>query len=185
MMIGELPECDDGYLLNALKMVGRDFCIGTEAWIEELAPINVLAGTTTYRLVVKQEGSVHRIKKVVMNDLDVDLRLVSLSANGRDLILDDSIEPTAAATNGLVVTIVVRPHFSATAYPEWFLDRYSEALMAGTLSKLMLEPKKPWTNPERGIMYRDLYSEKKSLARREIDAEHKSVDITMTFQPFI
>jgi len=184
-MVSELPDCDDGYILNALRKAARLFCIETEAWRKEADPISIVAGTVRYKLVTKEEASIHRIVKVMIDDVEQDIRLVSLSADGRYIELDESIEPQDAIADGMVVTVVLRPFMTANAYGEWFLDRHAEGIMAGTFASLMLEPKKPWSDAAKGMYYQGVYTQKKAEARRENDANHTSADVVMDFQTFI
>ena len=185
LMVNDLPGCEPGLILNALKEAGRDFCIQTEAWRVELAAMNVVASQVEYRPTVKQDAAIHRVYSIEIDDVAVNLALVTLNADGRTITLDTSIEPQESITNGLIVSVVLRPYMSCAGYDEWFLDRYAETIKAGALSKLMLQPKKPWSDPQRGMDYRMSYGNGLALARRETIVGHRNVDVSLVHNAFI
>lgn len=75
------------------------------------------------------------------------------------------IPEQAYATPGLYGEIAVKPTRAATNIEELFLDRYHDALVAGALSRLLMIPKKPWSDPGMGGHYKNQFEQKIIEAR--------------------
>ena len=185
MISRDIPECGPGLILIALKEVAREFCIKTEAWRSELDPIDIVAEETAYDLRVKAEAAVHRLFLVEIDGVEIDPSLFALSDNGWQIVLDDSIEPASAITDGLVVTIVLRPFADCTEYDEWFLDRYAETIVAGTKSRLFFQRKTPWYDPDSAKRFDREYVTGRSLARRETYTKHTMAPLQMRIRNWI
>lgn len=60
------------------------------------------------------------------------------------------VYPTPAATETLTLSVAVTAGDSATAIPDAFADRYREGITAGAIARLMLSPKKPYSDDAHG-----------------------------------
>ena len=171
-------------------MVCRDFCIKTEAWIEELDPIDVEDGETEYTLNPKCNAYIHRIIEVRYGTTATDDDTIPLEADDYSLSDDSKIiladEPEDDITDGLVVTVVLRPIFNDDIdLPDWFLDRYGDTLTAGLKFRLMRMQRKPWTNYEMAQYYEMEYAKGKAIAVREKYAEYKNISLVAERPSFV
>lgn len=114
-MWSELPGLvDQGLLLQQLQAVGRQFCVDTEAWREEIGSIAVVDWGAEYTLAHPYTASaeIHRIHRVKVNEIeqdDSDFELVRASvlrfSRGRTPHdLDNMLLKCAAAGSDVVTT---------------------------------------------------------------------------------
>jgi len=181
-MIEDLPGVPNKVISKQLRESGRRFCIDSESWIEELDAIDIVSGTDTYNLQTGWDASVQRIQKVEYDGALMDTCKYNLIQEYQIKLTD---EPTADSTGGLIVTIILRPHLSSNELPEWFLERYSETVMAHAKNRLMIQPKKPWSNPELAHEKWVEYWEGIARAKREVFIDYKQVPFKMQPQSFM
>jgi len=184
----ELPGCPEPVILQALQKAGRMFCLDTEAWWEQIAPISLTDGTMRYRVNPSWEAEIKRIRELRINtaagisngDRGV---LISPSlydfypAGGKDELgvtiaensvdLDDSLEPAEDVTGGLEISIVIVPYLNSNDVDPVFLNSWVEALIGRTMMDLMRMVDKKWTNPARAITYELEYQKARGRARIE------------------
>ena len=73
--------------------------------------------------------------------------------------------------------VVLRPTRDSDELPDYFFDRFGEALIAGAVSDLMLSPGKPFYNPSLAAEFKRQYSrgvirasvEKRKLGRGTLE----------------
>lgn len=75
-------------------------------------------------------------------------------------------------TVGIWVRVVLRPSFGASEMPEWLVERCAEGIIAGAKSQLMMEPGRPWGNPQLATYQRGLFNE--SLSRACVEASRQA-----------
>jgi hypothetical protein len=155
-MLPDLPGCPDNIIMQQVQQGARDFCSDSEAWIEELDPINIVSGTVTYDLskAYSYNADVHRILEVVYDDGTLDTSSYDL-VNQRYLELVTT--PTSSLTDGLEVKVALIPKYEATQMSEMFMTRYARGIMARAKMLLMLQPNKPWSNPDLAIYNKNIY----------------------------
>lgn len=57
------------------------------------------------------------------------------------------------AGGNLRIEAALKPSQQATAFPDWIAERYEDAISCGVKAKLMLVPKKPYSDKEMGAYY--------------------------------
>lgn len=55
--------------------------------------------------------------------------------------------PNESITDGLIVSMTVEPSVKTEGLPEWFLNEYADAIIAGTFWRLYALPNQPWSSP--------------------------------------
>jgi len=180
-VVNDLPGCPQPVIVQSLQQAGRKFCVDTEALREELT-IDVVEDQTEYDLRPTQMTLVHRIFNVEYDGTDLKEDKYVLQ-EGDTLVLEDA--PTEDITGGLVVTIVRRPMITSMILPVWFMERWSEAIMAGARAELMFQPMKPWSNPELGTYWDRQYKIGVAQAVREKFTEFKQADTAVKMRNFI
>lgn len=171
LLLPEVPGCTVAMLNLHLVHAARDFCQKTSAWRLPFDSVNLMAGLATYDLEPSEPSSeVVRITSLTLGTELIwqsdeqrefqeraDVAVVTpkyprnsppftLSPDLLEITLLDGEAPTADLIAGLQVVGAMKPSFKATVLPDFLLSQYSEALRFGTLSRLMVMAKKPWTD---------------------------------------
>ena len=183
----QVSGCDADLVLPAIQRTARDFCRDTEAWRETLWPLALRDTKDQYTLVWDYEAEILRIIEVRWNTedgVDADLKgnpvpaseyTLEVNADGecRD-VLTFNTAPTATVSRGLEVDVCYLPHMDAEGISAEMIDRWSEAIIAGALVRLMIMPEKPWANPSLAAFNKGEYDRYWQLAKGEVRREHKS-----------
>lgn len=167
LLLSELPGCTIELVNLHLREAARQFCTQTSAWRMPFDNVNLVASQATYDLEPSEaQAEVVRLTKLTVNSVllwaDTDREQPEADATepkylrneppftlSNDLLeitlMADEV-PTAAVVAGLKVVGAMKPTVSATTLPDFLLSQYSAALRYGTLARLMVMGKKPWTD---------------------------------------
>ena len=99
-----------------------------------------------------------------------EVSYVTAGASGTDISgasYMNGLTGTGSLSPILEAEVVFRPELTADDLPDWFMDRWSEAIIDGTLGALMLEEKKPWSNAQLGLRHQHLYNTTVTRAKSE------------------
>jgi hypothetical protein len=187
LLVPDLPNCPKQVILQYARQAARDFCIETEAWQEELAPIDLVDETVDYTLVIPYDAEVRRIMEVyIRTEEDVDDGLDGTLQDydkyeftpPTTLTLDDSIEPQDDVTDGLVVKVVLVPQLFEDVHSETtqagisstFLNSWAEPIIARTLYLLKRMTRKDWSDPQGAALALSDYNRGVTAAKQEVEA---------------
>lgn len=164
-LMPELPGCPVAMVDLHLVLAARQFCSQTSAWREPFTPLDLVADQADYYLEpAESQSDVVKLTELTINDellwrdsdadqLSVDAECPKYLRNEPPFTLSNDLRtitlmvdevPTAAASAALVVVGAMQPKMGATRLPDFLLNQYVEAIRFGTLSRLMVMPKKPW-----------------------------------------
>jgi len=87
--------------------------------------------------------------------------------------------------NDIIVRAVLIPRVYCVELAAWFMEKWAEALVAGTKAKLMAMKNKNWSSPERVAFFDAEYKHYTTLACRERFTEDKSVGMTFNTPQFV
>lgn len=177
-LIPDLPGCPQSIILQQLQQTMRDICLDTEAWMEESEAIDIVTGQVRYDLfpAFDYEVDIHRVLEVQVQESTIYPDRYKL-IDQRYVELEDV--PTANVTDGLVVKVVLVPTYTADRISPTFMNRYAKGIMAGCKSALQLQPKKPWSNPDLGIMNKKIYEDDVSRSVYEKYAQLENWEISI------
>jgi len=183
-IVPDLPGAPLPLVEHHVREAVREFCEQTLYW-REILTIDLEAATHTYPLIPAGIGDppvipyiVHRINRVEIANLEDPLD------ESNEAVLDATdirwrtklgqpfayLQPTSAfvrivytpeadLTDGLIVTAAVKPLANA---PELFnddiLEHHREDIASGVKGRLMLSPKKPYTDAAMGKMHADKFN---------------------------
>lgn len=185
LLLPEVPGCTTAMLDLQLRETARAFCQQTSAWRLPFTNVNLVAGQATYTLVPSEpESEVVRVVKLTLNgelmweDTDREQRGVNasepkylrneppftLSLNLMEITLMADEVPTASVTGGMVITGAMKPTANAASLPDFLIGQYSDAMRYGTLSRLMVMGKKPWTDRDLATAYMGKWQEQLNFA---------------------
>lgn len=156
-----------------IKLAAREFCKRSRAWRVDAVAVNLVAGLGSYDLVspIAETGSVgivearilgatKPLESATVDQLDSTLPgwksaigqvryYTQLSPSSITLVK----APPESVSAALLLVLAVMPTLDATGVADWLFDLYGEAIAEGALGKLMLMPKKPWTDAALGAAY--------------------------------
>jgi hypothetical protein len=184
----DLPGCPSLLITQAMQDVIRDFCINTECW-QVAVTQNLTVSTLAYTLDLGDdydEADIRRIVKVVINESVEPVEVDLYTFDGDDLLtLDESIEPDATITDGLVTTVVIVPQLNSNLWEADLLNRYSQAIVYGVFARLMDNDKEGWGNPRRALDFKREYERQTALARIEMLRKYRTGTVRMNVRSWL
>lgn len=151
----EVPGCPDLLIEQHLLRTARMFCRDTHVWTVPLDPIY------PYEVGRGQDQPFYDL------DLPTDSALLSVflaEQDERPIGFNVRLNPYPGIQfdrpkplNPITVHAVLQPAHDATTIPDQLLFDYQEALIGGTLARLMLMPKRDWTMPEVAPVHQSAY----------------------------
>jgi hypothetical protein len=140
----------------ALRQSAISFCEQSLAWKYQHSPIEVLPGIAEYALVSPAEAVVHTLTYVALEGRELsavaeaDLEVLRNSSGTPAYVLAGAafIELIPAPDSGgiLLLSVALKPSPSASGIDNAIFDEYRHAIAHGALARLMLSPRKPYTN---------------------------------------
>ncbi|MBN2162446.1 MAG: hypothetical protein JW713_05845 [Pontiellaceae bacterium] len=82
--------------------------------------------------------------------------------------LRDSIKPSKSIEGGIKVKVLLEPNKDTDHLPDWFLNEYGNAIVAGALWRLYSMPRQLWSSPRDAMEQRAVYLQ--YIADAKIDA---------------
>jgi hypothetical protein len=163
-MVSELRGCEQLLQVEALRDGLFDFCVESEAWLEEVPAIDIVDGQLEYNLIPEYDAHIHRITDVWILTEDqvtdetrpdpLDASRYEMRAGDPEvLVLEDGLEPEADIDDALIVKAVLVPELNSLDIAEWFLNRYWRGIVARAKWIRMMDVGKRWSNPQRAAFY--------------------------------
>ena len=183
-MVLELPGCPEMLRVQALQEAFQEFCRESEAWREELAPIDIVEDQLEYDLIPEFDAMILRLEWVKLNTEDgvteglepdpLAVELYTLTPGDPEVLtLDDGLEPTEAITDALTVKAILIPEFNSLDISEWMLNLHYRTLVAGALDIRLRDANKRWTNPARAADYAMRFRDGIQTAKAEVTRDYK------------
>lgn len=168
----------------ALRGAVTDFCEDSEIDQQDLPAIDLVTTTNTYPLAPPtNQYDVVNIMSIWCNDhwltpktlddlvnehgtywpTDTATTPRHYSQLTQDTFLVYPI-PTIAVAGALKIRAALRPDPAASGTTDWLATRYRRDLAAGAIAELMMQPAKPWSNPQGATTYMNRFVGAKSDA---------------------
>lgn len=157
----DVPGCPDAMLNAALRQAAIDFCEQSLAWSYDHPAISVVAATSAYPFVPPAQAIVHAITyaKFIDTEIEVEisednLRIWNWRAQAGTpqyaLANPTSVRlvPTPDLPGTLTLIVALKPSPTATGVDDAMFNEYREAIIHGAKARLMLSPKKPYTDAQ-------------------------------------
>lgn len=156
LILPELPGCEDLMVRMKLGAALREFCRETNACVVTM-PAKVICNDKGYCYIHTPPapegmvvGSLLSVKNydgtlVEWGDWDINRGMVVIGRGARDEFVN--------------VSYSVCPKAGGEACPEWFVERYAEAITAGAMYKLLSMTGKVWSDPNRAAQYGAEYAD--------------------------
>ena len=156
----DLPGCPIAALDIALRQSAIEFCEQSLAWKAAHDPIAVVSGTAEYDFVPPAEALVHAITYAQFDDDEIQVtgetgiliqnwrtgsgtpKYILGGATALTLVPEPDVDGT------LTMTVALKPSPDATGIDDSIFNEFRDVIVHGALSKLMLSPKKPYSDPQ-------------------------------------
>lgn len=144
----ELPGASDAGIYLALFGVFHEFFETTNCWQEDVN-FSVVTDETVYQLTIAEGGEFKRILAIVT---DAGHPTGAYKCNLTGLVTFQNSPSAAAVWVATVAKTVGTPvdRDGKPQVPDFTFSQFYQCLIAGALGRLMLQPKKPYTNPNMG-----------------------------------
>lgn len=165
----QLPGAVDGAIkLEVYNAINR-FFQGSNSWREDIQ-VDVTPDVQSYELVPSGPCTLVRLMGVVNAD-DYPVQAV-LDPETFDLVL---LKPqTDTATYVAQVALTIAEPLDREGYPvmpSWLFKLYSNEIISGVLSRMLLHPAKPYSNPQLAEFHRLNF--RSAVAKAKTKANHK------------
>lgn len=198
----EVIDCPIPMILQALRDAAQKLCSNGWVWQEEYT-FSLQAGQAIYDLKpeadaivsdvydVRKKNSTTSDKYTIIDSLRVpepDMKMWDTgwrtheSSTGtitkwdfRDERILIVPKPTATFSDWIKVQCVLQPDRSTNTVPEELYDDYAEEIAAGAKGKLMMMPKRSWTNVQVGQEYTKEFKRACRRARWRVAGQHNPV----------
>lgn len=167
----EVPGCPFPILDQALKQSAIAFCEQSLAWRYEHPAVAVVAATAEYAFVPPAEAVVHTIhfaayegKEISSHTGESDLRIWDWrnQTGTPEYVLGGAtsltLVPMPDVTGSLTMTVILKPSPTAIGVDDSMFNEFRTAIIHGALATLMLSPKKPYTNPQLGLIHQQQFT---------------------------
>lgn len=177
-VLPDVPGCPEAMALDAIRDAAIVFCERTKVHKVDLDPITLQASTPTTSFVVPASTPQTRVARIEqalygttpLDFKDADWLAVNLERTWRtktgtpQYITQDDEESfrvvpylTAIATVDLDLFVSLKPTQASTDIEARLWREYREVIAAGALARLMLSPKKPYTNTVLAAVNNDMF----------------------------
>lgn len=167
----DVPGAPETVIRQACSLAAREFCKRTGAWRNELTAISIEADLADYEVDYE------------LDDDDGEAEILApckVVLDGQELVEGDDYSygnstihlvttPTVAITDGLEVTLTLRPIYGSDYIDDDLLTQNFEPLSYGARAMLLTQPKKPWSNPPLAAVYAARFEEEIGDARWGVD----------------
>ena|SRR5687768_3135908 len=156
----DVPACPQEAQVSALRRAAIKFCEKSLIWKYDHPDIAVAAGTEKYLVDPPDETAVHTVTYAEFNGRQIDTSTMERdirvwnwrTAQGMPeyLLSEDvavTLVPTPDVPGTLSMKVALKPTISASGIEDWIFREYQEAIVHGALARLMLSPKKPYSDP--------------------------------------
>lgn len=168
---------------DALLDAAKAFCNQTWAW-QYSDELSIVSGEDEYTL--SDEIYLPQMSEIIgiveaKDDNDAEYTAFTADLNADTWIEDD--EPTSSFD--LTVTVALRPSNDATYLQDFLYDKHLDALNAGALANLLMQPGKDWTNPQLAQVFDRRFQHAVAVERRKKTKGYTNKSLQVQFRTFM
>lgn len=148
-VLPEVPGCPEPMAERQILDATIRFCRDTYAWQDEVDELEVPKGSTRFELGAEWQNGIFGSQIIAVTHVgDRAFRF-----DGRTLSVDGAQEGET-----LPIRAALQPERSASRVPDFLYEDHREAIAAQALSRLLLQSRVDWANPELAGVYRQDYA---------------------------
>lgn len=164
-----VPECPIPLIRAALIRALREFFSDSRCWRQtRITLLTTVQGQSAYQLAAPENGELLQVQSAWDGLTEVEAGVpgddddwspddtsttwtIAVSADASNL----ELTPTPS-TDGVVIKGSMSYTLSenASAFPDWVYREYKKGLAMGAAADLVLQPQKPWSNPQNYLLLR-------------------------------
>lgn len=144
-IVFRLPGCTDLMIRKTIGSVYRDFCRRTCALVTK-RKIGLKSGVACYGVAPFLRGGVVDCVRSVSTEDGREIN--TFVASDGTIVVEKSYLPVDGETKNIIVETVEIPGIGCEEAPRWFLDKYGDAIISGTLAKLMAMTGRAWSDAQ-------------------------------------
>jgi hypothetical protein len=193
LVMPDLPGCPFVMIDNALRQSAISFCEQSLAWRWDHPDIAVAAGTAAYDFAPPVDAAVHGIIHAAL-----DGKQIESHAGGSNIMIADwrnrsgapryilggpaavTLVPNPDAAGTLTMTVALKPSPASTGVDDSQFNEYREAIIHGGLARLMLSPKKPYTNTQLAAYHQQQFSIRTAAAGLRVSRSYTRAPLRTT-----
>lgn len=192
LLAPEVPGCPQVAQTLALRRAAIAFCEQSMVWRESHNPISVSVGTAEYDFIPPDQAVVHTVQYAQFEGRELEI-------TGQDNIrIQDwrdqtgfpqyllsgptalTLVPEPDVEGTLTLLVTLKPVPGATDIPDLLYNEYREAIVHGALSRLMLSPKKPYTDAGLASYHQHQFQIKTAAAGTRADRNYTRAALRTT-----
>lgn len=186
LVMPDLPGCPFAAADSALRQSAITFCEQSLAWQAIHPDISIAAGTAQYAFASPEGTVVHAISYAALNGEEIESHGGEMSittSNWRrksgtpQYVLGGAtsltLVPQPVADGTLAMIVALKPSAASTGIIEDTLfNEYCEVIVHGALARLMLSPRKPYTNVQFAAYHQQQFTIKTAAAGVRVARSH-------------
>lgn len=178
-LIIEVPGCPPPTIKDMLRWAQRELCREGSVWLVSDGPVVVAANTAFAEIEVPSNAEALRITRLMNGHrkLVPSKDYIQSGSNGIQFI---GARPEVSTLTGEVACM---PAYGQDM-PEALISQWSEVLMDGARSRLLLLPQ-PWQDKQLSEHYRRKFQDAQSSARSLASSGHQYGSVRMNVRGFI
>lgn len=173
----DVPGCAFAAIDSALRQSAVVFCEQSLAWLTEHPLISVAAGTAEYAFTPPEDAVVHAVTFAALNGEEIGAYKGETGVSAKtwrnrtgspQYVLSGAgsviLAPKPGATAALAMIVALKPSPTSAGIDDAQFNEYREAIVHGALLRLMLSPKKPYTNAQLAAYHQQQFTIKTAAA---------------------
>jgi hypothetical protein len=144
----DVPGCPVPLIEDEVREAAIEFCRRTSIYTYDQTA-SVTAGDSEVDIVVPDNTSL-----VAVNYIEVD------ESREYDLTVEDDtilFSSDAASSFDMTINMALKPEQAATSLPDILFDDYFQGIASGAKAKLMIMPKKEWSDPQLAMVHSGIF----------------------------
>lgn len=199
-----VPQCPTPIIVRALREAAIESCARGFIWPANLATVVLIAGTAGYIFVTPfTDTVVTSIQSARVNGehltIYTDEQAIGFDPSWLDVTKTGSPEsiwqytptiynitpvPDSVTTYNLKMRVYLKPTTSATGMEDDVLNDNQELIITGAVHKLLMQPKRPWSDVEVAGYYGKQFSFRLHTARSRVALGFDNGNLMATQRPF-
>lgn len=177
LVMPDLPGCPFVMVDNALRQSAITFCEQSLAWRYDHPPVSIVPGTAEYAFAPPAEAVVHVIAYATLGEKEIeshageeDIRIAGWrrQTGMPEYVLGGAtsltLVPAPDMAGTLVMIVALKPSPTAMGMDDSQFNEFRETVIHGALARLMLSPKKPYTDMQLAQYHQQQFAVKTAAA---------------------
>ncbi|KAF0234336.1 MAG: hypothetical protein FD177_892 [Desulfovibrionaceae bacterium] len=191
-------KCPVSGMAAQVREAAREFCARARIWTDKSLVSDVLAGEGAYGLRPPDQADIRCVLSVRFQGA----RLTPLTPDQwRSLAEQTACAPThfiftepnvvrlyptpqEDVPGALLVEVVLIPAVNSAQGPEFLLSKHGTTIAHGAISKLMLMPDRPWSDPGGGAFYEKKFEDGVAGATINVEQGGAGAPASSQYRPF-